>query len=282
MRINPLWFMIGVLLAGCGTKPQASALKPEKSARVYYEGSGSEHDVKRFGKFLDIALDDSGLVRADSAANADAVVKIQFKQEESTGRLCSPVLWATFISGKGEERTEKICNTVSSGENIFEKPVDDLGGPIKLPSNWSKASGKPAIYINDPAFKGSENLLSVLTKLLSSDNYRLVHSRAEADAELKSISLQKLVVPMRILIHSEDYEVFDKNSVRLFSSNGNSQTYLGVEKSVNVANLPCGSQFDSFGRDDYQDPFWGNAHQIAIKIQEEISKQAAHSNEGSH
>ena len=41
------WFIISAFVAGCATKPQTA---PGKNAKIYYEGTGSEHDVKRFGR----------------------------------------------------------------------------------------------------------------------------------------------------------------------------------------------------------------------------------------
>jgi hypothetical protein len=277
MKAKFLWVIIGVFVVGCATKPQAAPPEQAKSAKVYYEGTGSDHDVKRFGKFLDIALDDYGLTRTDSATNADAVVKVQFEEKEEIASLYSPVVWATFTSRKGEEYIVKSCSSVSSGDNIFKQPIKYVGD-VTLPVAWKKGQENLSIYIDEPALKDSAELVKVLKESLPEQHYRLVKTRSEADAELKSIVLQKFSAPERTIAHSHTYQIVDKESRRISSGTGNSSTYLGLEKSVNVKNIPCGATMASYGNVSSYDSLWGEAKDMAKAIHKDINKEAANSN----
>jgi hypothetical protein len=278
MRPISSWIMICVFLTGCATKPQAPATKPGQRAKVYYQGIGPEHDVKRFGKFLDIALDDYGLVQATSAAEADYVVKVELKTEESTRSLYSPVLWITFKSNKGEEYIDKACNTISTAEDIFTKPAEDWGAAVKFPAGWEKANEKLAVYMDEPLLKDSAPLVNAVKKALLSESYRIVQSRAEADVELKSVSLQKLIVPEKVIVYSQNYDVSGKNSGSFSSGKGGLPIYIGLEDSVNIKNVPCGPSFASFGSVDKSAPYWSDARQIAKDISERETKEVKHSN----
>jgi hypothetical protein len=271
MKPTSSWVIIGVFLTGCVTKPQAPATKPGQSARVYYQGTGAEHDAKRFGKFLDIALDDNGLVRVDSAANADAVVKVQFEETKEMSSLYAPVLWITFVSPKGEEFVAKSCNSVSSGDSVFRDPIKSIDY-VKFPVTWKKVHENFAIYIDKSAHKDLSELVKVVTEGLVEQHYSLVNNRLEADAELKSIVMQKFSVPERTIVHSHSYEIVDKESGRFSSGTGNSTTYLGLEESVNVKNLPCGTTMASYGNVGGLDSLWSSASDIAKTIHEHISK----------
>jgi hypothetical protein len=273
MKANFLWFIISVFMAGCATKPQAASPESAKGKKVYYEGTGSEHDVKRFGQFLDIALDDYGLVPANSAAEADYVVKVELTKKESTRPLYSPVLWITFKSNKGEEYIDKTCNTVSTAADVFEKPAENWGATVKFPAGWEKGNEKLAVYVDASLLKDSATLVKAVESALLSENNRIVQSRAEADVELKNVSLQKLIVPEKVIVYSQNYEVSDKNSGSFSSGKGGVPIYVGLDDSVNIKNLPCGTSFTNFGSVDKSAPYWFDARQIAKNISErEIKK----------
>jgi hypothetical protein len=272
MKAKFLWVIISVFVVGFATKPQAAPPEQAKSAKVYYDGTGSERDVKRFEKFLETALGGYGLVRADSAANADVVVKAQFEEKEEIALLYSPVLWTTFTSNQGKDYTVKSCDSISDSESIFKDPVKSMN-ELKLPAPWEKASPKSAIYIGKPALKDSGELIRVLREALAKQHYRVVNIRAEADGELKSISVQKFIAPVHVMAHSLVYEVVDKDSKKFLYGNSGSRTYLGLDKSINVGNMPCGSLFEMFGKwSGGKDPYDDDAKDIAKTIHEHISK----------
>jgi hypothetical protein len=281
MKVKLSFLVICLYLAGCSNKPQSPLAETAKGAKVYYEGTGSERDVKRFGQFFDIALGDNDLVHADSLANADIVMKMRLSEKEDVDHLYAPVVWIIATSRKGEEYTVKSCNSVSNAESIFTEPVRNVSD-FKLPIAWRQGNPDFAVYIDEPVLKGPQGLVEALKTTLAEQHYRITGTASDADAELKSMTVQKFIVPVRTILHSQDYEIVDKSSGRLFSGSGSSRTYLGVEKSVNLKDLPCGETMNTFGNSSSDDPFWSKAKNIAKSIHEHISKQAAHSNEGSH
>ena len=279
MRANLVWLIVSVFLTGCTTTQQAAPAEPEKNAKVYYQGKGSERDVRRFRMFLDIALDDRGMAFADSTASADAVVKVQFRQEEGTKTLQAPVVWTTLVSRNGEEYVLRSCNGVSTSTSIYSQPVKYVDA-IELPASWKLEHSPFAVYVDDNAFPGFEELLKAVKDRLAQHGYRVVKTRPESDGELKSIKIQKLAIPMRVLYSNRDYEVFDKDSKRFSYTSGkgfDDMTYLGVQPPIKQENLPCRQTLVGFGNNDSQDGFLFDANRIAKAIQEHFSKEA-HSN----
>jgi hypothetical protein len=272
--------MTGLCLIGCAGNPQAASPSNDQTknqtVKVYFQGEGPGREVRRFQKFLEIALDDHGMVRVDSAAKADAVVKLQFNDKEEIAFLHAPVLWMTLSARNGEQYILKSCNTVSTSADVYAEPVKYVD-IIKLPAKWERAYPRFAVYIDESSFKGSEEVVKRFKDRLAEQSYRFVKTNSEADAELKSIKVQKLAIPMNTISHSRHYEISYRDSDHVFSSgNGSDITYVGVEKSVKTENLPCWSTAETFGNNN--DRFWADADMIAKRIQEQISKKAAHSN----
>ena len=273
-------FMVGAFMVGCATNPHtapsASELGKSQGVKIYFQGEGSDREVKRFQKFLDIALDDYGMARVDSAANADEIVKLQFKTQKGTAHLYTPLVWITLASRNDEEYLFKSCNNVSTDTTVFTEPIKYLD-PVKIPANWKKTHPHFAVYIDESGFKSFEELVKLLEKKLVEKNYTVVRNRAEADAVLKSIKIQKLAIPMQTIDHTRSFRIVDQRSgSEYMSGNGGEMTYIGAEKSVKVENLPCGPMIQDFGHHT-SDRSWDDASRIADTIQEHVGK-AAHSN----
>ena len=275
------WCSIGVLLTGCTFNPHAAPSAGETQgkqiAKVYFHGEGPERDVKRFQKFLTIALDDFGMAPTDSSRDADATIKMRFSNEDDTEHLYSPVVWMTFTSLDHQEYVAKSCNTVSNAYSVFDEPIKSLS-KVTLPAGWKKRNPRLAIYINDQEVKGPKELLPTVNRSLAEDGYQITQKRADADAELQSIKLQKQAVPMRTSVFYRSYDVFDRQShliVGTLGKGNRSITHIGVEPGIKTDNLACASQVQNFGIDN--DSSWGDAHDIAKAIRQHLDK-ATHSN----
>ena len=271
--------LICITLLGCTSKPQAAPPAVEsgkrQAAKVYFHGEGTDRDVKRFPKFLDIALDDYGMTRTDSSKDADATVKMRFSQEDKTQNVYSPVVWITMASRDHQQYIFKSCNSVSTGTSIFDEPIKYIV-PFKLPADWKPHNGRMAVYVNGAEVKGLQDLVPNVKQRLADDGYRIAQERGDADAELQSIKLQKLAVPMHIVVANRGFELLDRNSEKFDSSDEyGDHTYVGVEPGINLENLPCRQSLETFG--NRPDGSWDTAHTIAQKIREHLD-QTLHSN----
>ncbi len=272
--------LVGLMLMGCASHPQASP--PAQSAKsttakVYFHGEGPDKDVRRFQKFLEIALDDFDMVRTDSSSNADATIKMRFSKEDKAEHLYVPVVWITMTSRDHQQYIFKSCTSVSTGASIFDKPVESIV-PFKLPADWKPHDGRLAVYVKDAEVKGLQELVPTVKQQLAEDGYRIEHAHGNADAELQSIKLQKLAIPMHAVISHRDFELLDRNLEQYYSESGEGfgdLTYTGVEPGINLENLPCRQTLENFGN-NYEGP-WATARDIAKRIREHLDK-AAHSN----
>jgi hypothetical protein len=283
-----LWWLIGVLAMGCASHSPAAPPKTETSKektaiKVYYQGQGPDHDVRRFRKFLEIALEDSDLVATDSSRDADAIVKMRFSHEQRTENLYAPVVWITLATPDRQVYTAKSCNSLSTSSSIFNERIESLS-TVKLPANWKKHGSAFAIYISDSEMQGTGELLMLVKRRLAEDGYRITGMRGDADATLQSIKVQKLGIPMRVDAYYADEEVLDRNSNRIMYSFGREHhdkgtghiTYLGVEQGIKPENLPCNTTFsDQIGGD----PDWRSASSMAQQIRKYFDGKAhkAHS-----
>jgi hypothetical protein len=275
-------WMIGVCLIGCAGNRQAappdSQLAKVQRTSVYFHGEGSDRDVRRFQKFLEIALEDYDMVLTDASRNADATVKVGIKREDGSGYLYTQLLWITLVSHDGQQFVSKSCGTVSTSNSIFKEPITYV--PIEFPVNWEKEHPHFAIYMNDTDLKRFEGLLPGLKKALADKNYRLVKSRAEADGELKKLQIQKLAIPMVTRNLDIDYEVLDKDFNRVSYTSGKGLTsvvYAGAQPAIKLESIPCRLTIETFSV-GASDGFWDKAHRIAGEIQEHIRKTETHSN----
>lgn len=273
--------MIAACLIGCAGNPQAAPPDPPpatgQAIKVYFKVEGSDHDVKRFQRFVDIALDDYGMLRESSAANANAIVKVQLKEPEEKERdVYAPVSFVTFTSSPHEGFTVRSCNSVYGQKTTEPMTYVDV---IHLPSTWTKEFPHLSIYMDESRFNISEGLVKNLKERLAEAHYRVAKSKAEADAEVTNIKVQILTIPMRAMIRSRHYEIVDRESDQVYSTmNGTDDFWLGPNTSINLKNFPCGQTIATFGQTTSTDPFWSDASSIAKTIQEHSNKKAAHSN----
>lgn len=264
-------------VAGMGANPYAPPAggSPGPTAKIYFQGEGSERDLKRFQKFLDIALDDYGMAQTGSSKDADVTVKMHLSHEEETQNLYAPVVWVTMASRDHEQYIFKSCNSVSTATSIFDEPIKDLVS-FKFPDTWKPRNGRMAVYVNETEVKGLQTLVPEVKKQLADDGYRVTQARGDADAELQSIKLQKLAIPMRTAITNRAYELLDRNAKRFQSGQGFTDVnYIGVVAGINVANLPCRTTVETFHNSP--DRSWDVAHTIAQRIREHLD-EASHSN----
>jgi hypothetical protein len=131
--------LMSLLAMVCASYSQAnpSGMQPSKGAKIYFHGKGPDREVRRFQKFLDIALDDFDMVRTDSARDAAASIDMEITREEKTEHLYAPVLWITIASNDHQEYTLKSCNSVSDRNTIFNEPIESIEKPT-LPVDWKK------------------------------------------------------------------------------------------------------------------------------------------------
>jgi hypothetical protein len=269
-------------LIGCTDNPHA-ALPDSQQAKVqrpkvYFHGEGSDRDIRRFQKFLAIALEDYDMVLTDASRDADATVKVGIKRKDDSGYLYTRLLWITFGSHDGQQFVSKSCGAVSTSDSVFKEPITYV--PVEFPVNWTKDHPYYAVYVNDTDLKGFEDLLPYLKQELAYKNYRLVKSRAEADGELKRLQIQKLAIPMVTRNLYIDYEVLDKNFNRVSFTSGKGPTsvvYAGAQPAIKLGNIPCQRMIETFSA-DASDGFWDKAHRIVGEIQEHIRKTETHSN----
>jgi hypothetical protein len=275
-----LCVLVGLTVIACAVVPRAASSGLQslqgQAAKVFFHGKGPDREVRRFQKFLEIALDDLDMTRTDSARDADMTVNVDITREEKTEHLYAPVVWITVASADHQEYSLQSCNVVSDSTSIFDEPIKSLEA-IKLPDEWKKRGRHFAIYMNDAEIQGFKELVPLLRRKLMDENYQITQARGEADAELKSIKLQKLAVPMRAVTLHRSYEVLDRQSNRFFYTVGSGSsdvTYKGVEPGIKLENLPCGRTIEHFAVD--YDGAWRDARDIAKNIRKHID--AAHSN----
>ena len=122
-----------------------------------------------------------------------------------------------------------------------------------------------------------KDLLPVVKQSLTENGYQIASTRANADAELQNIKLQKLAIPMKAVTVRRSYEIFDRQSNRPYStSRGYGEViYVSVDPAVKLENLPCRSTVETFGQDN--DSGWRIARNIAKDIRKHLDN-AAHSN----
>jgi hypothetical protein len=270
--------LMSLLAMVCASYSQAnpSGMQPSKGAKIYFHGKGPDREVRRFQKFLDIALDDFDMVRTDSARDAAASIDMEITREEKTEHLYAPVLWITIASNDHQEYTLKSCNSVSDRNTIFNEPIESIEKPT-LPVDWKKRGSHLAIYVKDPEIKGMPELVPSLIASFKEGGYEIAKERARADAELQSVKMQKLAIPMRSIVVSRSYEVSDRQSNRpLFTGKTSGDvTYMSVDPAVKLENLPCRMTVETFGQEN--DGAWQSARSIAKDIRKHLDK-AAHSN----
>jgi len=270
--------LMSLLAMVCASHAQAnpSGMQPSKGAKIYFRGKGPDREIRRFQKFLDIALDDFDMVRTDSARDAAASIDMDITREEKTEHLYAPVLWITIASNDHQEYTLKSCNSVSDRNTIFNEPIASIGKPT-LPVDWKKRGSHFAIYVKDTEIKGMPGLAPALIASFKEGGYEIAQERARADAELQSVKMQKLAIPMRSIIVSRSYELSDRQSNRPFMTGRTSGdvTYMGVDPAVKLENLPCRMTVENFGQEN--DGAWRSARSIAKDIRKHLDK-AAHSN----
>jgi len=272
-------WLISLTVIACAIVAQAVSFGLQSSqsqrASVFFRGKGPDRDVRRFQKFLEIALDDFNMSRTESARDADITVNMDITREQKTEHLYAPVVWITITSVNHEEYVLKSCNVVSTNNSIFNEPIKLL--MVSLPGAWKKHNSRLAVYVDDLQVKGSRELLPTVKQGLIENGYQIAQARASADAELQSIKLQKLAIPMQTIIVHRSYEVFDRQSNRFSYSTGTSSdmTYIGVEPGIKLENLPCVGTVEHFAVDS--EGAWRDARNIAKNIRTHLDK-AAHSN----
>jgi hypothetical protein len=269
---------MSLLAMVCASHSQAnpSGMQPSKGAKIYFHGKGPDREVRRFQKFLDIALDDFDMVRTDSARDAAASIDMEITREEKTEHLYAPVLWITIASNDRQEYTLKSCNSVSNNSNIFTEPIQSID-KATLPEDWKKRDRHLAIYVKDVDLKGMPELAPLLIGRFKESGYAISQERARADAELQSVKMQKMAIPMRSIVVSRSYEISDRQSNRPFTTGRTSGdvTYVSVDPAVKLENLPCRMTVETFGQEN--DGAWQSARSIAKDIRKHLDK-AAHSN----
>jgi hypothetical protein len=272
------WCLMSLLAMVCASHSQAnlSGAQPSKGAKIYFHGKGPDREVRRFQKFLDIALDDFDMVRTDSAQDAAASIAMEITREEKTEHLYTPVLWITIASNDRQEYTLKSCNSVSNNSSIFTAPIQSID-KATLPDDWKKRGRHLAIYVKDSEIKGMPELAPSLIASFKEGGYEIAQERARADAELQSVKMQKMAIPMRSIVVSRSYEISDRQSNRPFTTGRSSGdvTYVSVDPAVKLENLPCRSTVETFGQDN--DSGWRIARNIAKDIRKHLDK-APHSN----
>jgi hypothetical protein len=272
------WCLMSLLAMVCASHSQAnpSGMQPSKGAKIYFHGKGPDREVRRFQKFLDIALDDFDMVRTDSARDAAASIDMEITREEKPEHLYAPVLWITIASNDHQEYILKSCNSVSTSNSIFTAPIQSIE-KATLPEDWKKRGRHLAIYVKDAEIKGMPELAPSLIASFKEGGYEIAHERASADAELQSVKMQKMAIPMRSIVVSRSYEISDRQSNRPYSTGRSSGdvTYVSVDPAVKLENLPCRMTVETFGQEN--DGAWRSARNIAKDIRKHLDN-AAHSN----
>ncbi len=271
--------LIGLLAIACAMVPQAaSGFQSAKSqgAKVFFRDKGPDREVRRFQKFLDIALDDFDLTRTDSARDADITVNVDITREDKTEHLYAPVVWIAIMSNDHQEYVLKSCNAVSTSNSIFDEPIRSIE-QIKLPAAWKKRKSRLAVFITEQEAKGMKDLLPAVKQSLTENGYQITQARSDADAELQSIKLQKLAIPMKAVTVHRSFEIFDRQSSRSSGMGAGSGdvTYMGVEPGIKLENLPCAGTVEHFAIDS--EGAWRDARTIAKTIKIHLDK-ATHSN----
>jgi len=261
------------------SSPQAAAPKAGSShpaVRVFYRGKGADRDVRRFQKFLEIALEDYDITLSDSARDADATANVELSRGEKTEYLYTPLVWMEFTSQAGGNYMAKSCSSVSTSDSVFKEPINVISR-ITFPQDWKKHE-RLAVYIDESAVKALTPLLPALTEGLSSGGHHITNVRAGADVVLQHIRVQNLAVPMRTKVLSITFEVLDRGGARFFYTSGKGATeltYLGADPGIKLENIPCSPTFTTFWNDN--DGTWREARSIAKAIREHFDK-ATHSN----
>jgi hypothetical protein len=243
-----------------------------QGAKVYFRGKGPDHEVRRFQKFLEIALDDVGMTRTDSARDADITVEMDITREDKTEHLYAPVVWIAITSNDHQEYVLKSCNVVSTSNSIFGEPIKSIE-PIRLPTAWKKRNSHIAVFLDEPEAKETKDLLSAVKQSLAENGYQIAQNRANADAELHDIRLQKLAIPMKAVTVRRSYEIFDRQSSRSSYARGTGSgdvTYMGVEPGIKLENLPCAGTVEHFGVDS--DGAWRDASTMVKIIKTHLDK----------
>jgi hypothetical protein len=272
MRAILLCVVACAVAAGCNRGHSATpAVSSAQAGKVFLRAKGPDREVQRFRKIWAIALEDHDLTSVDTADVADAIVKAEVIQEESTHDLYAPLVRVVLTSRKGENFVFQSCTTVSTSQDVYEEPVTR----INLPSNWKKEHPAiSALYIDQAGFKDSKNLVQLLIDPLQKQGYRLVSNLSEADAQLSSIKVERLAIPMRTVDRGVHYEVSDKSSRRFaYSDSGmGSIAYMGPRDLIDP-HLPC--SISTFG--DGGERYWSEATHIAKMIQEHLTQTTAKS-----
>ena len=273
--------LVGLMVIASTTIPQAasSGLQSPKGqgAKVFFRGKGPDRDVRRFQKFLEIALDDLDMTRTDSARDADITVSMDITREEKTEHLYAPVVWIAIMSNDHQEYVLKSCNEVSTSNSVFDEPIKSVE-PIKLPAAWKKHKSRLTVFVTEQEAKGMKGLLQTVKQSLIENGYQITQARSDADAELHDIKLQKLAIPMKAVTVRRSYEIFDRQSSRFSYTAGTGSgdvTYMGVEPGIKLENLPCARTVEHFAVDS--EGAWRDARTIAKNIKTHLDK-ATHSN----
>lgn len=281
MRVSfALLFVIA--LGGCSgfrTAPPTSGASAAQMGRVYFQGTGSDHEVRRFHKILEIALDDNHLQRVDSSKDADAVVKATINIEEKTTFLHVPRVLATVTSNDNKRYQFQQCNGMSTRSGSYSHTADYV--TFEVPQDWAQAHPHFAVYIDESKFKGHGDLIASFKKNLNEKGYKIANDPSASDGALTSIMMQMMDVPMSVLRRDIQYEVFDKNGMLYYYTSGRGATdtsYLGLTPPFKVETLPCSNQIKTYKAVDMEDGSWQEARGIAKTISERIGKTIVHSN----
>jgi hypothetical protein len=274
--------LIVVGFAGCSkarTAPPSSGASAGQMGKVYFQGTGSEQETRRFQKILEIALDDNDLQRVDSSKDADAVVKATITRRETTTHIRVPRLLVTLVSRDNKKYELEECHGMSTADDIYSNKAEYVA-PFELPQDWTAAHPHFAIYIDESKFNGYEELIASFKQRLMDKGYKVASEASASDGELSTIRMQRLEVPMRVMNREVEFVVFDKDGRRYYSNAAGEATditYLGVEPPLKLETLPCREQVKSFKTFDI-DGSSRDAHGIARTISENIGKTVVHSN----
>ncbi|HKT52083.1 MAG TPA: hypothetical protein VJV96_17405 [Candidatus Angelobacter sp.] len=244
---------------------------PGQMPTVYFEGKGPDPLVRRFGRFLDIALDDYNLQKANSAKGADITIKARFKEDQESRDLYAPLIHFVLRSRDNKDQMVNLCNSVSTSESVFKEKINYLGN-ITLPDSKRHLS----VYVDEASAKIPADLIVMLKKGLADSGYKVTGSPADADAQLKNLQLGRLAVPMRAETRSLEFEVFDRNATKFFYTSGSGTSdvrYLSPQPGLNLDKLPCWSTFENFQGETVETAFWSEASRIAKTIRKHVNEE---------
>lgn len=238
------WIVAIMLAAGHQSTPAANL--PGESThpqglKIYLRAEGPDPLVKRFAKFLDIALEDHGFRRVNTPGEADRELLVSISERPGEESLFGDFMEADLVLKDGSPLKLKSCQRIV--ESFDTTSLDSLS----IPYDWRKQHSSISTYYMGASGKEAE----AFAKGMSFTGYRPA-SRKDADIIVKRLNVRRALMSgsaiqqrVKVELSKSDYILSERT------------LYQSVQAKDDDAKI-CTEMIDGFMQNSYskEDRFW--------------------------